>query len=102
MALMMGKYLEIKMGRSLRQIRQDLWRGHEAQIRDERTGETYVLRMDVGELESSELMKLLNSDFPQLIGRTQDFLVDTYPNRPALICPRSVDILSILRNLGSW
>lgn len=64
MALMMGKYLEIKMGRSLRQIRQDLWRVHEAQIRDERTGETYLLRMDVGELVSSELMKLLNSDFP--------------------------------------
>ncbi len=64
MALMMGKYLEIKMGRSLRQIRQDLWRVHEAQIRDERTGETYVLRMDVGELAGSELMKLLNSDFP--------------------------------------
>lgn len=64
MALMMGKYIEIKTGRSLRQIRQDLWRVHEAQIRDERTGETYVLQMDVGELASSELMKLLNSDFP--------------------------------------
>ncbi|MBW6509986.1 MAG: IS1634 family transposase [Desulfuromonadales bacterium] len=64
MALMMGKYLEIKTGRSLRQIRQDLWRVHEAQIRDERTGETYVLQMDAGELASSELMKLLNSDFP--------------------------------------
>lgn len=55
---------EIKTGRSLRQIRQDLWQVHEAQIRDERTGETYVLQMDAGELESSELMKLLNSDFP--------------------------------------
>lgn len=64
MALMMGKYLEIKTGRSLRQIRQELWRVHEAQIRDERTGEIHVLRMDAGELANSEIMKLLNSEFP--------------------------------------
>lgn len=64
MALMMGKYLEIKTGRSLRQIRQEIWQVHEAQIRDERTGEMYVLRMDTGELANSGIMKLLNPEFP--------------------------------------
>ncbi len=64
MALMMGKYLEIKTGRSLRKIRQELWRVHEAQIRDERTGEVHVLRMDTSELERCGIMNLLISEFP--------------------------------------
>ena len=64
MALMMGKYLEIKTGRSLRQIRQELWRVHEAQIRDERTGQVHVLRMDTDELERSGIMSLLSPEFP--------------------------------------
>lgn len=64
MGLMMGKYLEIKTGRSLRKIQKELWRVHEAQILDERTGEVHVLRMDTGELENSGIMDLLNSEFP--------------------------------------
>lgn len=64
MALMIGKYLEIKTGRSLRQIRQELWRVHEAQIRDERSGEIYMLRMDTGKLMNNEIMKLLSPEFP--------------------------------------
>ena len=32
MALMMGKYLEIKTGRSLRQIQDELWQVQEANI----------------------------------------------------------------------
>ncbi len=64
MALMMGQYIEIKTGRSLHQNCQDLWQVHEAQIHDERTGDTDVLQMDVGALACSELMKLLTSAFP--------------------------------------
>nr|WP_238974608.1 IS1634 family transposase [Pelodictyon luteolum] len=64
MAMMMGKYLEIKTGRSLRQIRDELWRVQEANIRDELTGEVYVLRMDPNELANSELIKLLDPEFP--------------------------------------
>jgi len=64
MALMMGKYLEIKTGRSLRQIRDELWQVHEANIRDELTGEVHILRMDTHELANSELINLLNPEFP--------------------------------------
>jgi len=63
MALMMGKYLEIKTGRSLRQIRKKLWQVHEAHILDEQTGEVHVMQMDVGEFAGSELNKLLDSGF---------------------------------------
>jgi len=63
MALMMEKYLEIKTGRSLRQIRKELWQVHEAHILDEQTGEVHVMQMDVGEFAASELNKLLDSGF---------------------------------------
>jgi hypothetical protein len=60
----MGKYLEIKTGRSLRQIRDELWQVHEANIRDELTGEVHILRMDTHELANSKLINLLNPEFP--------------------------------------
>ncbi len=63
MALMMGKYLEIKTGRALRQIRKELWQVHEAHILDEQTGEVHVMQMDVGEFAGSALNKLLDSGF---------------------------------------
>ena len=63
MSLMMGKYLEIKMCKSLHQIRKELWQVHEAHIRDEQTGEVHVLQMDTGDFVNSALMDLLNSEF---------------------------------------
>lgn len=63
MALMMGKYLEINTGRSLRQIRKELWQVHEAHIRDEQTGEVHMMQMDAGEFAGSQLSKLLDSGF---------------------------------------
>ena len=63
MALMMGKYLEINTGRSLCQIRKELWQVHEAHIRDEQTGEVHVMQMDTGEFAGNELSKLLNQEF---------------------------------------
>jgi transposase len=64
MALMIAKYLEIKTGRSLRQIRDELWQVQEANILDERTGEVHVLRMNISELASTSLMQFMNSEFP--------------------------------------
>jgi len=49
MALMMGKYLEIKTGVSLRQICYQLWDIKEAIVRDERTGELHSLPMELQE-----------------------------------------------------
>ena len=63
MALMMGKYLEIKTGLSLRKIRQELWQVHEAQILDQRTGEIHVMQMDTGEFTDSLLDKIGSSEF---------------------------------------
>ena len=64
MALMMGKYLEIKTGRSLRQIRDELWQVQEANIHDERTGEVHAVRMNTSKLANSTLIQLLNPEFP--------------------------------------
>jgi hypothetical protein len=63
MALMMGKYLEIKTGQSLRKIRDDLWKVHEAHVRDQRTGQVHVLRMDADAWNNSALGELLKSEF---------------------------------------
>jgi transposase len=62
MGLMMGKYLEIHTKRSLRQVRKELLKVHEAHIRDEQTGEIHVLQMDAGEFSSSVIGKLLDSE----------------------------------------
>ena len=64
MALMMGKFLEIKTGRALRQIRDDLWKIHEAQVRDEQTGKVHVLRMEPESNTSKTIMNLLKSELP--------------------------------------
>ena len=49
MALMMGKYLEIKMHRSVRKIQEEIWRVHEIHLCYERTGEVYVKQMGTSE-----------------------------------------------------
>jgi transposase len=59
MALMMGKYLEIKTGISLRKIRDQLWQVQEAQVRHEPTGEMHSLRCEL----SSDLITLLPKIF---------------------------------------
>jgi hypothetical protein len=63
MALMMGKYLEMKTGQSLRRVRDDLWKVHEAQVCDVRTGEVHVLRMETGSDAHPAIAELLRSDF---------------------------------------
>jgi transposase len=62
-ALMMGTYLEIKTGKSLRQVRDALWQIHDAILRDERTGQTHVLRSDTSELQQTPLGKLIKAVF---------------------------------------
>jgi transposase len=48
MALMMGKYLELKTGLSLRKIRDELWQVQEAHIKNNITNEIYTLRTELG------------------------------------------------------
>ena len=59
MALMMGKYLEIKTGASIKQVRKQLWMIHEAQLLDEITGKTHIMRMDARQIGNPELIELL-------------------------------------------
>lgn len=59
MALMMGKYLEIKTSMSLRKIRDDLWQVHEAHIRDERTGYVHKLKVGLDLPATAKLIDLL-------------------------------------------
>jgi transposase len=63
MALMMGKYLEIKTGSSLKQVRRQLWAVHEAHLLDQHTGRTHVVRMDAHKTVSSSLIDLLHPSF---------------------------------------
>ena len=59
MALMMGKYLEIKTGASIKQVRKQLWMIHEAQLLDEVTGKTHIMRMDAQQTGNPLLIELL-------------------------------------------
>jgi hypothetical protein len=59
MALMMGKFLEIKTGMSLRKIRDILWNVHEANILDSFTGKILSLQTDLEEFKKSPLCNFL-------------------------------------------
>jgi len=61
--LMMGKYLEIKTGQSLRQVRDLLWQVHEAHLRDERTGKLHTLRTNTDNWVNTPLGELLKHNF---------------------------------------
>ena len=63
MALMMGKYLEIKTGQSLRQVRDLLWQVHEAHLRDDRTGKLHILRTNTDNWVNTPLGELLKHNF---------------------------------------
>ena len=60
MALMMGKYLEIKTGESIKQIRKQLWKVHEAHLLNEITGKTHIVQMDARRLGNPQLIDLLD------------------------------------------
>ena len=59
MALMIGKFLEIKTGLSLRKIWDIVWNVHEVQIQDKLTGESITLRTNLDEYHNSGLHKIL-------------------------------------------
>jgi hypothetical protein len=61
--LMMGKYLEIKTGQSLRQVRDLLWQVHEAHLRDDRTGKLHILRTNTDNWVNTPLGELLKHNF---------------------------------------
>lgn len=58
MALMMGKFLEIKTGMSLRNVRDILWNVHEVQIQDSLTGKTISLQNNLDKFNNSPLRNL--------------------------------------------
>lgn len=59
MALMMGKFLEIKTGLSLRRIRDILWSVHEAHIEDTLTGKCITLQTNLNDYLSSGFADVL-------------------------------------------
>lgn len=59
MALMMGKFLEIKANLSLRRIRDILWNVHEAHIEDLLTGKQITLRTHLDDYRNTGLDKIL-------------------------------------------
>lgn len=59
MALMMGKFLEIKTGLSLRRVRDILWDVHEAHIEDSLTGEKIILKTNLKNYLDSGLDEIL-------------------------------------------
>lgn len=64
MALMMGKYLEIKTHLSLKKIRKALWRVHEAHLRDERTGKVHIKRTSADNPQIEAIMTALKLEVP--------------------------------------
>jgi len=59
MGLMMGKFLEIKSGLSLKRIRDILWNVHEAHIEDKLTGKRITLQTNLELFSASGLQNLL-------------------------------------------
>ena len=59
MALMIGKFLEIKTGLSLRKIWDIVWNVHEVQIQDKLTGESITLRTNLDEYHNNGLHEIL-------------------------------------------
>jgi hypothetical protein len=59
MGLMMGKFLEIKTGLSLRRIRDILWDVQEAHIEDSLTGKRIILQTNIKNFKESKLAQIL-------------------------------------------
>ncbi len=59
MGLMMGKFLEIKTGLSLRKIRDILWNIQEANITDSLTGKCVILQTNMKDFSESKLAEIL-------------------------------------------
>jgi transposase len=59
MALMMGKFLEIKTGLSLRRIKDILWNVHEAHIEDKLTGKKIKLQTNLNDFHASGIHEVL-------------------------------------------
>lgn len=58
-ALMVGKYLELSTGLSIRKIRDLLWNVTEAHLRDTVTGELFVMRSPLDEIVQSSLREVM-------------------------------------------
>lgn len=61
MALMMGKFIEIKTGLSLQRARDILWNVHEVHIQDDLTKNTFTLKTNLDEYNDSGLSQILKT-----------------------------------------
>ncbi|MFW8567398.1 IS1634 family transposase, partial [Orrella sp. 11846] len=61
MALMVGKLIEIKTGRSIKRIRDAIWSVQEAHVRDTQTGTVGILVGDHSNPDLQPLNQFLNS-----------------------------------------
>lgn len=61
MALMMGKFIEIKTGLSMQRARDILWNVHEVHIQDELTGKQFTLRTNLAKYNNSALPNILKT-----------------------------------------
>ena len=59
MGLIIGKFLEIKTGLSLRKVRDILWNVQEAHIKDELTGKIITLQTNMKDFNESKLVEFL-------------------------------------------
>ena len=59
MALMKGKFLEIKTGLSLRRVRDILWNVQEVHIKDGLTGKCIILQTNMKDFNESKLAQVL-------------------------------------------
>lgn len=57
--LIIGKFLELKTGLSLKRIRDILWNVHEAHIKDELTGKVITLQTNLTEFKESKIAEII-------------------------------------------
>ncbi|EKD78043.1 MAG: hypothetical protein ACD_42C00067G0002 [uncultured bacterium] len=61
MALMIGKFIEIKTGLSLQRARDILWNVHEVHIQDALTKNKFTLKTNLDEYNNSGLSRILKT-----------------------------------------
>jgi hypothetical protein len=57
------KFRCIELRYKLRQVTDQLWKVHEAHLRDDRTGKVHILRTNTADWANTALGKLLDLDF---------------------------------------
>ena len=82
MALMIGNYLEIKTGASIKRIRKQLWMIHKAELLDAVTGKTHIMRMAAQQTGDPLLIELLETEKRTNWQKSGRVGAATYPSIP--------------------